>query len=150
MRIVGEWRLFPDGVTRPIMAAEMQSAAGGRVIVRFLVDSGADRTALNAAALIDLDLPFQDSAPGDSIRGITGRAPYVTIRSAIEFKTDDGGVAKLRGEFVGLTDPDASDVCVLGRDVTDNFDVILSRRRNDALLLAPTHQYQVNDGLPTL
>lgn len=143
MRIVGEWRLFPDGVTRPIMAAEMLSIAGERVVVRFLVDSGADRTALNAAALLDLGLPLQECNPGESIRGITGRASYVTIRSVIEFKTDDGGVARVRGEFVGLTDPDASDICVLGRDVTDNFDVILSRRRDDALLLAPTHQYQV-------
>ncbi len=60
MRIVGEWRLFSDGVTRPVVTAEM-----------------------------------------------------------------------------------ASDLCVLGRDVTDNFDLILSRRRRDALLLAPTHQYQI-------
>ena len=91
-------------------------------------------------------MPLQECPPGDSIRGITGRASYVTIQSVIEFKTDEGGVARVRGEFVGLTDPDASDLCVLGRDVTDNFDVILSRRRNDALLLAPTHQYQVVRG----
>jgi hypothetical protein len=49
----------------------------------------------------------------------------------------------VRGELMGLTDPNASDLCVLGRDVTDNFDLILSRRRGDVLLLAPTHQYQV-------
>lgn len=48
-----------------------------------------------------------------------------------------------RGEFLGLTDPAASDLCVLGRDVTDNFDLILSRRRGDVILLAPTHEYRV-------
>lgn len=77
------------------------------------------------------------------IRGITGDSGYVTIRSAIEFRRDDGGAAKVGGEFLGLTDPSASDICVLGRDVTDNFDLILSRRRDEVLLLAPRHQYQV-------
>jgi hypothetical protein len=32
---------------------------------------------------------------------------------------------------------------ILGRDVLDNFDVILSRRRNEVLLLAPNHHYEV-------
>jgi hypothetical protein len=32
---------------------------------------------------------------------------------------------------------------VLGRDVLVQFDVILSRRRNEVLLLAPNHQYRV-------
>jgi hypothetical protein len=144
MRIVGEWRRFSDWVTRPIVEAEMLSAAGNVVTVRFLIDSGADCTALNAATLVKLALPHQRPQSDTHIRGVAGEADYITIRSAIEFKLDDGGAAKVRGEFVGLTDPDASDLCVLGRDVTDNFDVILSRRRNDALLLAPTHQYQVN------
>lgn len=111
--------------------------------IRFLVDSGADRTALNAAALDELGVPQEPSPPDVHIRGITGESSYVTIRSAIEFTRDDGGVAKVRGEFLGLTDPAASDLSVLGRDVTDNFDVILSRRRADVQFLAPTHQYRV-------
>jgi hypothetical protein len=143
MRIVGEWRRFSDGITRPVVAAEMVSAAGDAISVRFLIDSGADCTALNAATLAKLGLPCQHSPSDVHVRGITGESDFVTVRSAIEFKRDDGGAASVRGEFVGLTHPDASDLCVLGRDVTDNFDLILSRRRGDALLLAPTHQYQV-------
>lgn len=143
MRIVGEWSLFTDGVTRPVITAEMTNAAGENVSVRFLVDSGADCSAINAATLGDLGLPQQESPPDVRIRGITGDAGYVTIRSAIEFRRDDGGAAKVRGGFLGLTDPSASDLCVLGRDVTDNFDLILSRRRDEVLLLAPRHQYQV-------
>lgn len=143
MQIVGEWRRFSDGVTRPVVEAEMLSASGNAVTVRFLIDSGADCTALNAATLAKLALAHERPRPDIRVRGLAGEADYVTIQSVIKFKTDDGGAARVRGEFVGLTDPDASDLCVLGRDVTDNFDVILSRRRNDALLLAPTHQYQV-------
>lgn len=143
MRIVGEWRLFSDGVTRPVVTAEMESAEGKAISVRFLIDSGADCTALNAATLATLGLPYQKSPLDTRVRGVTGETDYVTVQSRIEFKRDDGGVAGVRGEFVGLTAPEASDLCVLGRDVTDNFDLILGRRRNDALLLAPTHQYQV-------
>ncbi|HEV3343092.1 MAG TPA: aspartyl protease family protein [Pirellulales bacterium] len=70
------------------MAAEMVTAAGDRISVRFLLDTGADRTALSAATLLDLGLPWQECAPGESIRGITGQSSYVTIRSVVEFKTD--------------------------------------------------------------
>jgi hypothetical protein len=143
MRIVGEWRLFSDGVTRPIVTAEMAGVPGESISVRFLVDSGADCTALNAATLEKLGLPQQKSPSDVRLRGITGDSDYVTIRSTIEFKRDDGGAAKVRGEFLGLTDPDASDLCVLDRDVTDNFDLILSRPRGEVLLLAPKHHYQV-------
>lgn len=143
MQIVGEWFLFSDGVTRPIVTAKMVAAAGKTIGVRFLIDSGADCTALNAATLAQLGLPHQKSTSGTHVRGLTGESDYVTISSTIEFKRDDGGAARVRGDFVGLTAPDASDLCVLGRDVTNNFDLILSRRRNDALLLATTHKYQV-------
>lgn len=143
MRIVGEWWLFPDGVTRPIIIAKMLNASGESVSIRFLVDSGGDRTALNASALDELRLPQEPSPPEVHVRGITGASSYVTVRSAIEFTRDDGGIARVRGEFLGLPDPAASDLCVLGRDVTDNFDLILSRRRADVMLLAPTHQYRV-------
>lgn len=146
MRIVGEWRLFSDGVTRPVVTAEMADAHGKAVSVRFLIDSGADCTALNAATLAELDLPHQTSPSDTRVRGLTGETDYVTVQSRIEFTRDDGGVARVRGDFVGLTTPEASDLCVLGRDVTDNFDLILSRRRNDALLLATTHKYQVIRG----
>lgn len=143
MRIVGEWALFSDGVTRPVVTAKIVAAAGNTIGDRFLIDSGADCTALNAATLAELGLPYQESPSDARIRGVTGEANYVTIRSVLEFKRDDGGAARVRGGFIGLTDPEASDLCVLGRDVTDNFDLILSRRRDDAILLAPTHQYQV-------
>jgi hypothetical protein len=85
--------------------------------------------------------PF--SATDTCIRGISGQTDYVSVESVLVLRRSEGGVAKVRGEFLGLTDPAASDLCVLGRDVTDNFDLILSRRRSDVLLLAPTHQYQI-------
>jgi hypothetical protein len=32
---------------------------------------------------------------------------------------------------------------ILGRDVLNHFDLILSRRRNEVLLVAPNHQYRI-------
>jgi hypothetical protein len=47
------------------------------------------------------------------------------------------------GLLGGFLDPAASDMDILGRDVLNNFDVILSYRRREVLLLAPNHAYQV-------
>jgi hypothetical protein len=67
----------------------------------------------------------------------------VLVTTVIEFIRDDGGSVRVRGEIAGFTDPAATDLSVLGCDVLDNFDLILSRRCNEILLLAPTHQYRV-------
>ena len=61
----------------------------------------------------------------------------------VEFVRDDGGAARVHGEFAGFTDPAATDLSVLGRDVLDNFDLIISRRRNEVLLIAPKHRYRI-------
>ena len=143
MRIEGEWILFSDGVTRPLIKAQLLDRFGSGLDVRFLVDCGADRTVLTAPVIDRLQLPQQPSPPDTVIKGISGQTVYVTVHTVLLLTRDDGGGAKVRGEFLGLTDPEASDLSVLGRDVTDNFDLILSRRRNEVLLLAPTHQYQV-------
>ena len=56
---------------------------------------------------------------------------------------DDGVPIAVSGAFTAFTDPAATDMSVLGRDVLNNFDVILSWRRKEVLLLAPNHQYHV-------
>ena len=45
--------------------------------------------------------------------------------------------------MAAFTDPAAADLSILGRDVLDHFDVIVSRRRNEVLLLATNHRYQI-------
>jgi hypothetical protein len=143
MRIDGNWTLFSDGVTRPLIDGQLIDQSGQLVDVRFLVDCGADRTVLTHGVLEQLRLPLKPPPTDTCIRGISGQTDYVSVESVLVLRRSEGGIAKVRGEFLGLTDPAASDLCVLGRDVTDNFDLILSRRRHDVLLLAPTHQYQI-------
>jgi hypothetical protein len=65
------------------------------------------------------------------------------LAATIELIRDDGRPVMVRGEFAAFADPLTSDLSILGRDVLDNFDVIISRRRDEVLLLAPNHQYQV-------
>jgi hypothetical protein len=49
----------------------------------------------------------------------------------------------VRGQFAAFTDPHATDVSILGRDVPGHCDVIISRRRDEVLLLAANHRSEV-------
>jgi hypothetical protein len=146
MVIVGKWIVASDGITRPMVLVRVTGAEGLHTEERFLVDTAADRTALSADLLKKLQLPGNHTAAGVSLQGIGGASPFVVVTTALEFRREDGGVARVRGEFAALTDPAATDLSILGRDVLDHFDVITSRRQNAVLLLAGNHQYQVVAG----
>ncbi len=143
MRIVGDWFQYEDGESRLILRAKVQTGSGTMIAEQFLVDTGADRTVVSAALLYQLALPVESAPPEERIVGIGGAAPYVIIEGLMELTRDDGGPAIVRGRFTAFTDPSASDVSVVGRDVLNNFDVIVSRPNNEVLLLAPRHCYQI-------
>ncbi len=65
--------------------------------------------------------------------------------TAIVLARSDGTPVRLNGEFAAFTDPEATEASLLGRDILDQFDVILSRRRNEIHLLRPLHQYVVTE-----
>jgi hypothetical protein len=144
MRIVGEWLLCDDGITRPTVRAYVGGDADEAHGDDFLIDSGADRSVFAASLARRLRLPGDQPPPELSLLGIGGDTPFVLVNTGIEFVRDDGGTAIVRGVFAAFTDAQATDLSILGRDVLDNFDVILSRRRDEVLLLAPNHQYQVS------
>lgn len=143
MRIVGDWFLFEDGEGRPILRAKLQTGRGTMITEQFLLDTGADRTVFSAALLQQLAIPFEPAPADERLFGIGGAAPYVIVESAIELTRDDGGPAVVRGKFTAFTDPLATDLSVMGRDVLNNFDVIVSRPKSEVLLLAPGHRYQI-------
>jgi Aspartyl protease len=93
----------------------------------FLMDSGADRTVLSASLLTRLRLPTQSPPPKLSLSGVGGSSAFVIVTTVVEFSREDGGTVRMRGEFAGFTDIDATDLSVLGRNVLDHFDVLLSR-----------------------
>ena len=136
MCIAGKWLKCDDGVTRPVMLIRVQAQDGSAVDETFLIDSGADRTVLSAAILECFAGQTTPAPPGMSLAGVGGRQNYVQVQSVLEMVREDGGVASIRGDFAAFTDPTATDLSVLGRDVLNHFDVILSRARDEVLLLA--------------
>jgi hypothetical protein len=143
MLIAGEWLLCEDGVTRPVVKGKAQAADGTLCAEWFLVDSGADRTVLSADFVKQLGITSTTPPPGWGLTGVGGAQGFVVITTVLEFTRADGGPARVRGDFAAFVAASATDFPILGRDVLDNFDVILSRRRKELLLLAPNHQYRV-------
>jgi hypothetical protein len=143
MRIVGDWFLFDDGESRPILRAKLRTVRGTMVTEQFLVDTGANRTVFTAALLQQLALPVEPAPADERLLGIDGAAAHVVVETAIELTRDDGGPAVVRGKFTAFTDPLTTDLSVMGRDVLSNFDVIVSRPKSEVLLLAPRHRYMV-------
>jgi hypothetical protein len=91
----------------------------------------------------NLQVPTRQ-APNISVRGVSGSSSFVVVTTALELAREGGGVATIRGDFIALTNPAATDMSVLGRDVLQHFDVIVSRRRNQVLLVAGNHQYVIS------
>jgi len=130
-------------VTRPALQAKVHAHDGTNQVELFLVDSCADRTVFSANLLSRLGIPPTPAPSSLSLQGISGTCGFVLIRTVLELTRDDGGPAHVRGEFAAFIDPTATDLSILGRDVLYHFDLILSRRRNEVLLLASNHQYRL-------
>jgi Retroviral aspartyl protease len=143
MQIVGHWWQGDDGVTRPVVEINVSGSDGKLHSDRFLIDSGADCTALSSALMDRLQLPARQPDANQLLLGIGGSRRHRWVNAALEFLDDTGRVIRVRGEVAGFIDSAASEMSILGRDILNNFDVILSRRRADVLLLAPNHKYQV-------
>ncbi|MFL5340235.1 MAG: hypothetical protein ACJ8F7_08780 [Gemmataceae bacterium] len=142
MRIAGEWHSCDDGITRPVLVVRIHGDGGLLWEDRFLIDSGADRTVFSADLYGRTGLPASTPIAGGLV-GVGGAQSFVILATAIEFTCDDGTQARVRGDFAAFPDPSALDMSVLGRDVLNNFDLILSRPRNEVLLLAAPHRYRV-------
>ena len=129
-----------------MMSIGIVAQDGSLVTDVFLIDSGADRTILSGAVFNKLRWPATVlPSPPRHLSGITGGSSFVLVSTAIELPRRDGPPFRLTSDFAALTDPTATDLSLLGRDVLDQFDVILSRKRNEILLLRPIHQYAVNE-----
>jgi hypothetical protein len=144
MIIAGKWLVAEDGMPRPVVLVTVPGDGGQLYPEHFLIDSGADRTVFSADFATRLGLPLQLPLSGTGLMGVGGLSEYRLVKTSLEFSRDDGGAARVQGEFAAFTDPQATDLSVLGRDVLNNFDFIMSRRRNEVLLLAPNHQYHIS------
>lgn len=80
--------------------------------------------------------------PGE-VEGVIGSSPAVVQVTTIKLWRQDGPPFTLCGEFVAFTDPQSTNLSLLGRDILSGFDVILSQKRDEVLLLAPIHRSTV-------
>jgi hypothetical protein len=140
MRINGEWYLCDDGVVRPIVRGELLARDGSWLDVEFLLDIGAYRTVLVA----DLLRWLAPGGPiGQPLNGLGGTAASVNVATAIRLSTDQGNKIVLRGQFAAVTESAALDMCVLGRDITSMFAVIVDQPQNVICLLSQRHRYRI-------
>jgi hypothetical protein len=145
MLISGEWLLCDDGVQRPVIRGHILTHSGQWQRAEFLVDTGADRTVLAAATLSLLGLTPIASTNG--VAGLGGKAPSVVVATEIRLRREEGNLVVFRGEFAGVTDIEALDMSVLGRDVTGLFAAIVDRPGNAVCLVGQRHRYRIDEGL---
>ena len=143
MLISGEWSLDPDGIRRPMIRAEVLTAAGAWEPVTFLVDTGADRTVLHAG-FFEL-LGFEPLSDGEQLAGVGGRTESVRVPTRVRFTRSDGLLAPINGPFGVFLDPATADCSLLGRDVLNNFAVIVDRLDMLVHLIHGGHRYVIHE-----
>jgi hypothetical protein len=141
MHISGEWHLCDDGVERPVIHGEVQASDGSWVLTPFLTDVGADCTVLCADTLAEPGLPAVTHR--GRLGGLGGVVAPVVVETTIQFTQTQGGEVTFRGQFSAVTDPEALDMNVLGRDITDLFAVIVDRPGDRVCLLRERHRYAI-------
>ncbi len=143
MQVEGRWHDFNDGIIRPVVEAKVQTSNGNWEEVVFLLDSGADRTVFEARFLHLLSALAVPDEEAPQLGGIGGATECVFVQTRLAFTRDDGKSVSITGQFGIFTDATSSDISILGRDVTNNFDVIYSYPQREVLLLASPHSYTV-------
>jgi hypothetical protein len=143
MLIAGSWVQGTDGTFNPLVQLSLQRGDGSLVDEWFLVDTGAEATVLTAETLQRLNLPTISPPPGAKLVGVGGGGAFVLVDTVIQFTSTAGTVGHIHSRFPAFTTPKFTEYSLLGRDILNAFDVIVSRRRDEVWLLRPDHEYQI-------
>jgi hypothetical protein len=141
MRIDGQWLVGDDGVVRPVISGDIRTADGSWEQCEFLVDTSADRTVFNAATLVKLGL--QPLAMSEGLSGVGGMAASVIVETEIHLLREDGGNVVFRGQYAAVTELEALDISVLGRDIIGLFAVIVDWPHDVVCLVGQRHRYTI-------
>jgi hypothetical protein len=142
MQINGEWSLFDDGMVRPVMRGEVLAGTNRWVAAEFLIDTAADRTVFSAGLLAILHL--QHTPAQERLGGLGGMTPSVVVETQLRFRREAGrGTVVLRGQFAAVTESEALDISVLGRDIIGLFVLIVDQPGNVVCLLGQRHRYRI-------
>ncbi len=108
--------------------------------VLFLVDTGADRTVLSASALAAIGRRVVGQG---RLGGLGGTADSVVVGTAIRLTRERAGKVLFRGRYFAVPEPEALDMSVLGRDISEMFAVIVDRPGNVVALVGQRHRYTI-------
>lgn len=142
MRINGFWERLPDSSTLPMFEIKVLRADGVWEACQFLLDTGAASTVLSFE---DFDRLGIEGSPADDLvfEGIGGRTAGRKIDTKFQFTRSDGLTVILNGPFAALSDPTASDVSILGRDILYNFALLMDRSSQILCLLHGAGAYTI-------
>jgi hypothetical protein len=141
MRISGEWYLCDDGLVRPVIRGEVLAGDGSWVRVPFLLDTGADRTVFSAAILAILQL--QPIATQTRLGGLGGIADAIVVETQMRLTREEAGKVVFRGQYAAVTELEALDMSIMGRDITGLFAVVVDQPGNIVCLLGQRHRYTI-------
>jgi predicted aspartyl protease len=141
MRIDGEWLLCDDGILRPVIRGEILASDGTWQRAEFLVDTGADRTVFSAPVLMSLRL--QPVVTQARLGGVGGVVNSVVVETQVRLTREESGKVVLRGQYAAVTELQALDMSVLGRDIAGLFAVVVDRPGNVVCMLGQRHQYTI-------
>ena len=136
MRIDGEWLLCDDGILRPVIRGEILASDGTWQRAEFLVDTGADRTVLAS-------LRLQPVVTHARLGGVGGVVNSVVVETQVRLTREESGKVVLRGQYAAVTELQALDMSVLGRDIAGLFAVVVDRPGNLVCLLGQRHHYTI-------
>jgi len=141
MRIDGEWLLCDDGILRPVIRGEILASDGTWQRAEFLVDTGADRTVFSAPVFASLRLhPVVTQA---RLGGVGGVVDSVVVETQVRLTREESRKVVLRGQYAAVTELQALDMSVLGRDIAGLFAVVVDRPGNVVCLLGQRHHYTI-------
>ena len=72
-----------------------------------------------------------------------GIADSVTVETRIRFSRETGSKVTFRGQYAAITEVEALDISVLGRDIMELFSVIVDQPGNVVCLLGQRHRYTI-------
>ncbi len=144
MQINGEWLLCDDGVVRPVIRGEILTNERFWQPAEFLVDTGADRTVFSAATLSKLGL--QPIVVQERLGGLGGLINAVVVATQIQLTRETGSKVVFRSQYAAVTAVEALDICVLGRDITGLFTVLVDQPGDLVCLLRQRHRYTIVQG----
>jgi hypothetical protein len=144
MQISGRWHPGKDGIWRPLIEGEVQTVQGRWRTVDFLVDTGADQTAFSADIVRLLGLPV--TATPYRLEGLGGRVRLEEVETTIHLFQERGAAIAFRGRYAAISDPEALEMSVLGRDILDLFAVIVDRPGEVVCMVGQRHRYQIVAG----